>query len=83
MNWTFDLFYTFPSPLQERLVFGGSIDVVRQYISLCCMVSISCGLGRFVLMVMVVEKGDTAGAFGLFQILVSYSNFCYIVLCVR
>jgi hypothetical protein len=32
-------------------------------------------------MVMVVERGDSTGALGLFQILVSYSQFCYVVLC--
>jgi hypothetical protein len=37
-------------------------------------------VGRFVPMVMVVERWDAADALGLFQILVSYSQFHYIVL---
>jgi hypothetical protein len=45
----------------------------------CFMVSNSFGVGRFVLMVMAVERGDATGALGLFQILVSYSQFCYVI----
>jgi hypothetical protein len=49
----------------------------------CSTVSTSVGAGRFVPMVMVVERGDTTGMLSLFQISVSYSKFCYIVLCVN
>jgi hypothetical protein len=57
--------------------------MVEQYFSFqCFMVSISGGTGRFVPMVMVVERRDTMGAFGLSQILVTYSQFHYAVLCV-
>jgi hypothetical protein len=44
-------------------------------------VSIGGEVGRFVPMVMVVERGDATGVLGLFQILESYSQFCYVVLC--
>lgn len=46
-------------------------------------VSISGGMGRFVLMVMAVETGDDATYAGsLFQILVFCSQFCDVVLCI-
>jgi hypothetical protein len=38
------------------------------------MVSISGGVGRFVPMVMLVDRGDATSALGIFQILVSYSH---------
>jgi hypothetical protein len=44
------------------------------------MVSISGGTGRFGPVVIVVERGDATGAFRLFQIVVSYSEFSSIVL---
>jgi hypothetical protein len=44
-------------------------------------VSISGGVWRFVPMVMAVDIGNATGALGLFQILVSFSQFCYVVLC--
>jgi hypothetical protein len=47
------------------------------------MVSIGGGVGRFVPVVRVEERGDATGAFDLFQILASYSQFCYIVLYIR
>jgi hypothetical protein len=40
------------------------------------------GVGRFVPVDMVVERGDATGALGLLQILVSYSQFCYVVPCI-
>jgi hypothetical protein len=45
------------------------------------MVSIGGGVGRFVPMIIVEERGDVTGVLGLFQILVSYSQFRYDVLC--
>jgi hypothetical protein len=33
-------------------------------------------------MVIVVDRGDGTGVFDLFQILVSCSQFCYVVLCI-
>jgi hypothetical protein len=45
------------------------------------MVSIG-GVGRFVPVVMVLERGDATGVLGLFQILVSYSEFHHVILCV-
>jgi hypothetical protein len=48
----------------------------------CFTVSIGGGVDRFVPVVMVVEREDTTDVLGHFQILVSYSQFCYIVLCV-
>jgi hypothetical protein len=45
-------------------------------------VSIGGGVGRFVPVVMLVERGDATGALGHFLILVSHSQFHYIVLCV-
>jgi hypothetical protein len=45
-------------------------------------VSIGGGVGRFVPMVMLSERWDATGAFGLFQRLESYSQFYYVVLCV-
>jgi hypothetical protein len=45
------------------------------------MFSIIGGVGMFVPVVMVVERGDATGVFGHFQILVSYSQFRYIVFC--
>jgi hypothetical protein len=50
--------------------------------SLFFTVSIGGRVGRFVPMVIVVERGNTTGAFKLFQILVSYSQFRYVILCV-
>jgi hypothetical protein len=63
-----------------RLVFGGSTeDMVEQHpFFLSFMVSTGGGVGRFVPMVMVMERGDTTGAHGLF-----YSQFHYLVLCVK
>jgi hypothetical protein len=51
------------------LVLGGSTeDMAEQYLFLwCIMVSICGGLGRFVPMVMVVERGDATGVHGFFK----------------
>jgi hypothetical protein len=46
------------------------------------MVSIGGRVGRFVPVVMVVERGDATDVHGLFQLLVSHSQFHYFVLCV-
>jgi hypothetical protein len=40
------------------------------------------GGGRVVLIVMVVERVDAIGTLNILQILVSCSQFCYVVLCV-
>jgi hypothetical protein len=45
------------------------------------VVGVDGGLGRFVLVLMVVERGMQQGL-GLFKILVSYNQICYIVLCI-
>jgi hypothetical protein len=59
------------------LVLGGyTEDMVEQYIFLCFMVSISGGVGRFVPIIKLVEKGDATGVLGLFQILVSIPLHC-------
>jgi hypothetical protein len=56
------------------LVLGGSTDdMVKQYLFQVFMVSISGVVVRFVLMVMVVERGDATGALCILQISVSYS----------
>jgi hypothetical protein len=62
---------------------GSTEDMVTIPFSQCFMVSICGGVGRFVPMIMVVERGDTTGAFGLFQILVSCSQFRYVVMCIN
>jgi hypothetical protein len=51
------------------LVLGGfTEDMVEQYLLFqCLMVSISGGVGRFVPMVMVVERGDVTGALVFFR----------------
>jgi hypothetical protein len=55
----------------------------EQYLFFQCFTfNISGGVGRFVSNVVVVERGDTTGVLSLFEILVSYSHFCYMVLCI-
>jgi hypothetical protein len=49
--------------------------------SIFFMLSVSDGVGRFVAVVMVVEIRDTTGSFGIFEALVSCSQFCYVILC--
>jgi hypothetical protein len=46
---------------------GSTEEVVEQYFFWYFMVSISGGVGRFVQMVMVVERGDATGVLGLFK----------------
>jgi hypothetical protein len=63
---------------------GSEEDMVKQHLLFfCCfMVSIGGGVGRFVPVVMVVEREDGTGAWS-FQILMSFSHLCYIVLCIN
>jgi hypothetical protein len=66
-------------------VLGGSTeDMAEQcfFFFWCLTVSIGGGVGRFVPMVMVVERGDVTCALGIFQILVPCSQFRYVLLCV-
>lgn len=53
-------------------------DMIEQYFFIA---SISGGVGMFVPMVIVAERGDATYALSLFQILVSYNQFCCIILC--
>jgi hypothetical protein len=53
--------------------------MVEQYF-FCALVSIVGVVGRFVVMVMIVEE-EMLQVLGLLQISVSYSQFCYTVLC--
>jgi hypothetical protein len=46
----------------------------------CIRISIIGGVRRFVLMGMMMEKGDVTDMLGLFQIIVPCSQFLYIVL---
>jgi hypothetical protein len=55
-------------------------DMAKKYSCFhCCVVSVSGGLGRFIPMTVMVERGDDTGAFGLSQ---SYSQFHYVILCI-
>jgi hypothetical protein len=57
--------------------------MAEQYLLfLCFMVSKSGGVERFVPMVMAVDRDMCVCVLGLLQILVLYSQFCYIILCV-
>jgi hypothetical protein len=64
------------------LVLGGSTEcIVKHYLFFFCwvVVSIGGGVGRFVPK-FVVERGDATGALDLFEMLVCYIQFCYILL---
>lgn len=39
-------------------------------------------MGWIIPMVIVVERGDVTGAFGLFKILMTYGQFHYVMLCI-
>jgi hypothetical protein len=79
VNCAFDIFLGHPVGCVGRGGVGFG-RVCRRYgqqylFSQCFVVSISGGVGNFVPVVMVVQRGDAAGVLGLFQILVSYSHF--------
>jgi hypothetical protein len=56
-------------------------QIIPSFFSHCFAVSISGGVGRFVPMVMVVERGDATDVFSLCQLLVSQSILLHCTVC--
>jgi hypothetical protein len=75
VNEAFDIFLHL-LPTGGLVLEGSTEDMVKQYLLF------GGGVVRFVPMVIAVERGDATDASALFQILVSYSQFHYILLCI-